>query len=101
MAPTARGAPRAKTVADRGVAFFGVSTGHAGDRPPQTTDARSRRPTVTLGRLRAAGLSGRTAQVVSGWSRARERDGDQRGRSLGRNRRGIGGSSLAGPLDAQ
>src|SRR5438067_1588050 len=101
MAPMARGAPQVETVADGGGAFFGVSTGYAGDGPPQTTDARSRKLTVTLGRRRAAGLSGRAALVVSGWSHTRERDGDQRGRSLAGTRCRIGDPALAGPLDPQ
>jgi len=62
--------------------LLGVATEVAGDRPPQTIGATSRRLTVTLGRRRAAGLSGRVRQVVRGWSRTPEREETKGGEAL-------------------
>src|SRR3989442_11038226 len=73
----------------------------AGDRPPQTTDARSRKLIVTGGAEARGRISGCAAQMELIGLAPEGRDGDQRGRSLGRNRFGIGGSSLARPLDQQ
>src|SRR2546425_5671642 len=57
-APTTRGSRSVETEAGGGVEFSEVATARAGDRPPQTIDARSRQLAVTAGRRRAAGLVG-------------------------------------------
>src|SRR5713101_9939768 len=85
--PTPRGDPPA---AERAV-----------DRPPQTIDAGSREVPVTA-RRRCAAESSRLRDTCSNdWSLTRERDGDQRGRSLAGNRSGPDDPALARPLDAQ
>src|SRR3989442_11123149 len=71
----------------------------AGDRPPRTIDARSRKLIVTAGRRDAAGFSGCAAQMELIGLAPEGRDGDQRGRSPGRKCSGICRPSLGPSFD--
>src|SRR2546430_14632943 len=100
-----RGDPPTETGADGSVASFGAA--HAGDRPPRTTDVRSRGDTGGGAAAWADSPAARRGEVVSSWARTRRKGGEQKGgslarrRILARTRCGNGDLSLARPLCQQ